>query len=48
MIASSPELAKRCDARLKDLFATLTSAESFKPDAFTRQSMAFYRLLSPR
>ena len=48
MIASSPELAKRYDARLKDLFATLTNPDSFKPDAFTRQAMTFYRLLSSR
>ncbi len=45
-VASSPELARRYDAPLKELFATLKSAESFKPDAFTRQATTLHRLLS--
>ena len=45
-IASSPELAKRYDAPLKELFVTLKNAESFKPEAFTRATIAFNRSLS--
>jgi len=45
-IASSPELAKRYDAALKELFTTLKSADTFKPDTFTRQAIIFYRIVS--
>jgi hypothetical protein len=45
-VASSPELAKPYDAPLKDMFATLRSAEAFKPEAFTRAANAFHRLVS--
>ena len=45
-VASSPELAKRYDAPLKEIFATLKSANTFKPEAFTRAASAFHRLVS--
>jgi hypothetical protein len=45
-IASSPELAQRYDKPLKGLFATLKSADSFKPDAFTREAGSLLKIMS--
>jgi hypothetical protein len=45
-IASSPELAQRYDKPLKGLFATLKNADSFKPDAFTREAQRIIQLIS--
>jgi hypothetical protein len=45
-VASSPALSKLYENQLKAIFATLKSADSFKPDAFTREALTFDRLLS--
>jgi hypothetical protein len=45
-IASSPQLAQRYDKPLKGLFATLKNADSFKPDAFTREAQLLYQVIS--
>jgi hypothetical protein len=45
-IASSPELAQRYDKPLKGLFATLKNADSFKPDAFTREAGVLLQVIS--
>ena len=45
-VASSPELAKRYDAPLKQLFISLKNAEAFNPEAFRRAASAFNRLAS--
>jgi hypothetical protein len=45
-IASSPELAQRYDKPLKGLFATLKNADSFKPDAFTREAGSLLKIMS--
>jgi hypothetical protein len=45
-IASSPELAKMHDKELKELFATLKSPDTFKPESFTRVALSFSRQLS--
>ena len=45
-IASSPQLAQRYDKPLKGLFATLKNADSFKPDAFTREAGSLLKMIA--